>query len=73
MIAYLNSLRPGEDVIWSELFKPLMDATSYIEVDSLFIGTAASPTGITSIELDIDKRAHGDKANISFTDVTTGP
>ena len=41
-------------------------------VVSLFIGTAANPTGITSIELDIDKRAHGTVANIVFTDVTTG-
>ncbi|QEM43048.1 baseplate wedge protein [Escherichia phage vB_EcoM_4HA13] len=71
MINYLNSLQPGEDVIWSELFKPLMDATSYIEIDSLFIGTTANPTGIASIELDIDKRAHGIEANIKFTDVTT--
>lgn len=72
MISYLNTLQPGEDVVWSELFKPLMDATMCIEVVSLFIGTAANPTGITSIELDIDKRAHGTAANIVFTDVTTG-
>ena len=72
MISYLNTLQPGEDVVWSGLFKPLMDATMYIEVDSLFIGTAANPTRITSIELDIDKRAHGTAANIVFTDVTTG-
>ena len=70
MISYLNSLQPGQSVIWSELFKPLMDATMYLEVDSLFIGLAANPTGTATIELDIDKRAHGTAANIVFTDVT---
>ena len=69
-ISYLNSLQPGQSVIWSELFKPLMDATMYLEVDSLFIGLAANPTKTTTIELDIDKRAHGAAANIVFTDVT---
>jgi uncharacterized phage protein gp47/JayE len=73
MISYLNSLQPGQSVIWSELFKPLMDATMYLEVDSLFIGLAANPTGTATIELDIDKRAHGTAANIVFTDVTVGP
>lgn len=73
MINYLNSLQPGQSVVWSELFTPLMDATMYLEVDSLFIGTAANPTGTATIELDIDKRAHGTTANIKFTDVTTTP
>ena len=73
MIDYLNSLQPGESVVWSELFRPLMDATNYIEVDSLLIGLAANPTLTATIELDIDKRAHGTAANITFTDVTTGP
>ena len=71
-ISYLNSLQPGQSVIWSELFKPLMDATMYLEVDSLFIGLAANPTKTTTIELDIDERAHGTAANIVFTDVTVG-
>lgn len=71
MINYLNSLQPGESVIYSELFKPLMDATQYIEVDELFFGLTASPTTKTSVDLDIDKRAHGTAANIVFTDTTT--
>ena len=50
-----------------------MDATRYLEVDSLFIGLAANPTKTTTIELDIDKRAHGTAANIVFTDVTVVP
>lgn len=72
-VNYLNSLQPGEAVVWSELFKPLMDATVNIEVDSLFFGKTANPTTTSTIELDIDKRAHGLVANMTFTDVTTTP
>lgn len=70
MVDHLNSLQPGQSVIWSTLFAPLMDATNNIQVDSLFIGLAANPTGTASIELDIDKRAHGVAAKVIFTDVT---
>lgn len=73
MIAHLNSLQPGESVVWSSLFAPLMGATVGLEVDSLFIGLAANPKLTTSIELDIDKRAHGVAAKVVFTDITTGP
>lgn len=69
-IAYLNSLQPGDDVVWSNMFGPIMSAVQYIEVESLFIGLSANPTSTATIELDIDKRAQGLKANISFTDVT---
>ena len=69
-IAYLNSLQPGDDVVWSNMFGPIMSAVQYIEVDSLFIGLSTNPTSTATIELDIDKRAQGLKANISFTDVT---
>ena len=67
---YLNSLQPGESVVWSNLFAPLMTATMFIEVDSLFFGLAANPTTTATIELEINKRAHGTLANIVFTDVT---
>ena len=69
-ITYLNSLQPGDDVVWSNMFGPIMSAVQYIEVESLFIGLSANPTSTATIELDIDKRAQGLEANISFTDVT---
>lgn len=69
-IEYLNSLQPGQSVIWSSMFAPLMASTPNIEVDSLFIGLAANPTGVATIEIDIDKRATGTAASIKFTDVT---
>lgn len=72
-IDYLNSLNPGEAVVWSNIFAPLMAATMNIEVDTLFIGIAANPTTTATIDLDINKRAHGTAANIVFTDTTTSP
>lgn len=72
-IDYLNSLSPGQSVVWSAMFAPLMEATKSIEVDTLFIGIAANPTGTATIELDINKTAQGLAANIKFTDVTTTP
>ncbi|QQO90991.1 baseplate wedge protein [Yersinia phage PYps23T] len=68
MMDYINSLNPGDSVIWSECFKPIMDATNGVQVDSLFIGTSASPTGIATIELDIDKKAEATTASVIFTE-----
>ena len=72
-VAYLNTLQPGQAVVWASLFGPLMASVPNIEIDSLFIGITANPTGVTTIELDIDKRAHGTLANMTFTDTTTAP
>lgn len=68
MMNYINSLNPGDSVIWSECFKPIMDATNGVQVDSLFIGLSANPTGIATIELDIDKKAEATEASVSFTE-----
>lgn len=70
-VDYLNSLQPGQSVVWSYMFGPLTKATQNIEIDTLFIGIAANPTATTTIDLDIDKRAHGLLANMKFTDTTT--
>lgn len=67
---YLNTLQPGQSVVWSNMFAPLMAATQYLEIDTLFIGLTASPTGTSTIELDIDKRARGVEDNVTFVDVT---
>ncbi|QHJ79802.1 MAG: hypothetical protein [Caudoviricetes sp.] len=68
---YINNLNPGEPVVWSYLFNPLVTSTPGIEIDSLFIGIAANPTATTTIPLDIDKRANTVAANCKFTEVTT--
>lgn len=67
-INYLNDLSPGESVVWSSLFAPLMSSVESIEIVSLFIGIAANPTTTNTIPLDIDRRAFGAEANIKFTE-----
>lgn len=71
VVNYLNSLPPGGSVVWASLFSPLMAAVANIEIVSLFIGISANPTGTATIDLDIDKRAQGLDANVTFTDVTS--
>lgn len=68
---YINSLQPGSPVVWSYLFNPLVTSTPGIEIDSLFIGITANPTGIATINLDIDKRANTTVAQCKFTEVNT--
>lgn len=70
MMNYLNGLQPGESVVWSSLFRPLMESVPFIEVDSLVVGIAANALSTKSVDLDIDKRAQGVRANIKFTDIT---
>jgi len=67
---YINGLQPGSPVVWSYLFNPLVTSTPGIEIDSLFIGITANPTGIATIPLDIDKRANLVAANCKFTEVS---
>lgn len=65
---YVNSLSPGEPLVWSYLFNPLLRAGGQIQIDSLFIGLSANPTGTATLVMDIDKRARTVKANVSFTE-----
>lgn len=66
--AYINGLTPGSPVVWSYLFDPLVRSTPGIQIDTLFIGTAANPTATTTIPVDIDKRARTVIANVTFTE-----
>lgn len=66
---YINSLQPGEPVVWSYLFRPLTAAVPNIEINSLFIDTVADPKKTETINLDIDKRAHAEIINMKFTDI----
>lgn len=67
---YINSLQPGESVVWSYLFRPLTAAVPNIEINSLFIDIQADPKKTDTIILDIDKRAHAEIINMRITDVT---
>lgn len=69
-MTYVNSLSPGEPVVWSYLFNPLVTSTPGIEIDSLFIGTDPNPTNNVTIPLDINLRANLVTANVTFTEAT---
>lgn len=65
---YINSLSPGEPVVWSYMFGPLVNSTPGVEIDSLFFGLSANPTTTTTVSLDIDQRARATKENVIFTE-----
>lgn len=70
MMNHLATLQPGESVIWSECFAPLMESTQFLQIDSLLIGISSNALSTNSIEIDIDQHATADESNITFTDVT---
>lgn len=53
----------GEDVVYSRLYTPINTVPEHF-VDSLFIGTAPSPTGQTNISIPFDSIATINSANI---------
>ncbi len=54
MIKYIDSLKIGEDVVYSRLYTPI-NSVSGFQVDSLKIGTSPSPTGTSNIVIDFDE------------------
>lgn len=67
---YINGLSPGESVIWSKLFAPVMLTNNQIEIDSLTIGTSATALSTDTITMDIYQRAYVDSTTITITDIT---
>ncbi|HEI0612418.1 TPA: baseplate J/gp47 family protein [Escherichia coli] len=65
---YINSLSPGEPVVWSFLFNPLVASTPGIQIDTLLIGGSAGNMGTKTLNLDIDRRAQALAANVTFTE-----
>lgn len=68
VVDYVNSLSPGAPVVWSHMFGPLLASSPGIQIDSLFIGLAANPTGTSTLNLEIDKRAFTELKNVTFTE-----
>jgi len=66
LIETINALIAGEDVIWSRLFSSI---TPYgkAQVNTLFIGTSASPTGTSNISIAATEYASTISANIIIT------
>jgi uncharacterized phage protein gp47/JayE len=58
----------GTDVVYSRLYTPINSVGGFA-VNSLFIGTAPSPTGTTNITIDFDQVATISAENIIVTPV----
>lgn len=55
IVEYINSRNTfGEDVVYTRLFTPINSVPGH-QVDSLFIGTTSSPTGMSSIVMSFDQ------------------
>jgi uncharacterized phage protein gp47/JayE len=62
---FQSNVSIGDDVIYSRLYTPINSVPGHF-VNSLFIGTAASPTGVVNIPIDFDAIATLSSANISI-------
>lgn len=65
LIAYVDGLNIGEDVVYSRLYTPINSVIGH-EVDSLLIGTTSPPTQTSNIILPFDSVAQLLPANITF-------
>lgn len=64
--SWAEALTIGDDVIYSRLYTPI-NTVSGFQVNSLYIGTTASPTGVSNISIDFDERAAFTTDNITVT------
>lgn len=67
IVAYLEGLKIGDDVVYSRLYTPINSVVG-VQVNSLFIGTSASPTGTSNIAVGLTEKAN---TQTSFISVTT--
>jgi len=63
LIAYFETLDLGDDVVHSRLYTPVNTVAGH-QIDSIYIGLAASPTGTANISIDVDELAVTDAAKI---------
>jgi len=56
----------GDDVIYSEIYVPI-NTVEGVQVDSLFIGTAPSPSGTSTIVIGADQVSDFDTSRINVT------
>lgn len=63
LIAYIDSLKIGDDVVYSRLYTPINLVPGH-QIDSLTIGTSPSPVGTSNIVIDFDQIATLSSANI---------
>ena len=63
LIAYIDALKIGDDVVYSRLYTPINLVPGH-QIDSLTIGTSPSPVGTGNIVIDFDQIATLSSANI---------
>jgi uncharacterized phage protein gp47/JayE len=63
LIAYIDSLKIGDDVVYSRLYTPINLVPGH-QIDSLTIGTSPSPVGTSNIVIDFDQIATLSSSNI---------
>lgn len=56
----------GDDVIYSRLYVPIQSIEGF-QIDSLTIGTSASPSGASNIVIDFDQVASLQRSNVTVT------
>lgn len=61
-----ENYKVGDDVVYSRLYTPINRFSGY-QVDSLTIGTSASPTGTSNITVAFNEIANLDRGNINVT------
>ena len=67
LISYFQTnFGTGDDVIYSRLYTPINQVAGH-EVNSLYIGTSPSPTGVVNIGIPFDSIASLSSLNISIT------
>jgi uncharacterized phage protein gp47/JayE len=60
---FSSNLGVGDDIIYSRLYTPI-NAVAGFQVNSMFIGTTASPTGTSNIVINFDQIASLNSVNI---------
>jgi uncharacterized phage protein gp47/JayE len=67
ILSYGNSnFSIGDDVVYSRLYTPI-NSVSGFQVNTMFIGVTASPSGTSNIVVDFDKVATWDASRITIT------
>lgn len=63
LVSYINELLIGQSVIYSRLYSPINTVQGF-QINSMFIGTSASPTGTSNIPISIAQVAYTDPSSI---------
>lgn len=62
-----NNYSVGDNVVYSRLYTPINRSFDGFQIDALFIGTSASPTGTTNVTINFDQVATLARENVSVT------